>query len=84
MPQQQPSRIPLGQAIRRTRERRELTIEALADAAHMHWTYLSGIERGRENPSWDKLISIASALDIPISELVLLAEAIDRGEQPAQ
>lgn len=44
--------------------------------------YLSEIERGLADPTWDKLADIAAALDVPISELVLLAEAIDRGETP--
>ncbi len=84
MPRQQPSRVPLGQAVRRLREERDLTIEGLAAEADVHWTYLSEIERGLANPTWDKLADIATALDVPISELVLLAEAIDRGETPVQ
>lgn len=83
MPRHQPSRVPLGRAVRQLREQRDLTIEGLAGMASMHWTYLSGIERGKENPTWDKLTDLASALDVPISELVLLAETINRGEQSA-
>lgn len=67
--------------MRQLRERRGLSIEALAGDADMHMTYLSGIERGRHNPSWDKLTSLAGALDVPISELAQLAEAIDGGDQ---
>jgi transcriptional regulator with XRE-family HTH domain len=80
MPRQQPSRVPLGQAVRRLREDRNLTIEGLAAASDTHWTYLSEIERGLANPTWDKLADIATALDVPLSELVQVAEAIDRGE----
>ena len=65
MPRQQPSRVPLGQAVRRLRDERDLTIEGLADAASVHWTYLSEIERGLANPTWDKLAGIATALDVP-------------------
>ena len=32
----------------------------------MHVTYLSGIERGKNNPSWTKLTGLATALDIPV------------------
>lgn len=51
-----------------------MTIEELAGAADMHPTYLSGIERGRYNPSWDKLASLAVALKLALSEVVREAE----------
>ena len=60
----------LGRAIRDRRIERGLTIEALAAAAAMHPTYLSGIERGRYNPSWEKLWALAEALDSRLSQLV--------------
>lgn len=69
------SRCALGLAVRDLREARGLTIEALANAAAMHPTYLSSIERGRANPSWDKLTGLARALDIELSALVRNAEA---------
>lgn len=40
----------------------------------MHPTYLGGIERGRRNPSWDKLSDLAEALEIPVSTLAREAE----------
>jgi transcriptional regulator with XRE-family HTH domain len=70
-----PTRVHLGHAVRRLRTDRGLSIEALADLAGMHSTYLSGIERGLRNPSWDKLGQLAVALDVGLSELVSLAEA---------
>lgn len=51
-----------------------MSIEALAGTANMHPTYLSGIERGQYNPSWDKLGALARALEIGVSELVRRAE----------
>jgi hypothetical protein len=50
-----PSARQLGRAIRGLRRTRGFTIEALAFAAGLHPTYLSGIERGERNPSWAKL-----------------------------
>jgi transcriptional regulator with XRE-family HTH domain len=41
----------------------------------MHPTYLSGIERGRRNPTWSKLTSLASGLEIPVVKIVEDAEA---------
>jgi transcriptional regulator with XRE-family HTH domain len=69
-----PSNGDLGRAIRRLRQDRYLSIEALAFAARMHPTYLSGIERGLRNPTWDKLVSLAAALNTPIAILALTAE----------
>jgi transcriptional regulator with XRE-family HTH domain len=64
----------LGQAVRRLRRANDLTIEDLAATAGMHPTYLSGIERGIRNPTWDKLCGLAKALDTPISTLAGEAE----------
>lgn len=37
-------------------------------------TYLSGIERGRRNPTWDKITCLSRALDVPLTALVQTAE----------
>lgn len=68
------SACDLGAAIRALRQERDLTIEALAFAADMHPTYLSGIERGVRNPSWSKLCGIIAALHISPRQLVQAAE----------
>jgi transcriptional regulator with XRE-family HTH domain len=69
-----PTNADLGVAIRLLRRARRLTIEDLAFAADIHPTYLSGIERGVRNPTWDKLTAIARALDFPLSALTRDAE----------
>jgi transcriptional regulator with XRE-family HTH domain len=66
--------VDLGVAIRLLRRARDLTIEDLAVAADIHPTYLSGIERGVRNPTWDKLAALAYALDTPVSSLARDAE----------
>lgn len=70
-----PTHAQLGRAVRRIRNARRLSIEALAGAAHMHPTYLSAIERGLRNPTWTKLCNLAGALGIEPSALVRAAEA---------
>jgi transcriptional regulator with XRE-family HTH domain len=74
VPSAPPTRVQLGIAVRALRTERGLSIEALAESAGMHWTYLSGIERGIRNPSWDKLGQLAVALDVELGELIRLAE----------
>ncbi|HET9162011.1 MAG TPA: helix-turn-helix transcriptional regulator [Solirubrobacterales bacterium] len=65
----------LGEAIRKRRGEIEgLSQEGLADLAGMHRTYVSEIERGLRNPSFRNLFKLATALDIPLSELVAQAE----------
>jgi transcriptional regulator with XRE-family HTH domain len=73
-PARAPTNAALGRAIRRLRKARRLTIEALAYAADLHPTYLSGIERGVRNPTWSKLCALAETLGVPISTIAGEAE----------
>jgi transcriptional regulator with XRE-family HTH domain len=70
----QPSGEDLGRAIRRRRRAAHMTIEDLAYDADMHPTYLSGIERGIRNPTWNKLCALVRVLNTPLSNLVRDAE----------
>lgn len=76
--QPRPTRASLGTTVRVLRHQRGLTIEALADEADLHPTYVSGIERGRHNPTLDVLDRLASALHTRLSDLIRLAEAPSR------
>ncbi len=69
-----PTNAELGLAIRRLRRARSLTIEDLAYAGGMHPTYLSGIERGVRNPTWEKLTGLCRGLDVPITDMARDAE----------
>ncbi len=60
----------LGRTIRTYREKRELTQEQLAEAAELHWTFVSGVERGVRNISLIKLLGIAKGLDVRLVDLV--------------
>jgi transcriptional regulator with XRE-family HTH domain len=60
----------LGEAIRKQRLRLGLTQEQLAERADLHWTYISGIERGQRNVSIMNLHNIASALEVRVRDLV--------------
>jgi transcriptional regulator with XRE-family HTH domain len=51
-----------GKKVRQLRLAKGLTQEALADAAHLHTTYIGGIERGERNLGFDNLLKIARAL----------------------
>jgi transcriptional regulator with XRE-family HTH domain len=60
----------LGRAIRSERVRRGMTQEELAERANLHWTYISGIERGIRNVSILSLFHIATALEMQVKDLV--------------
>lgn len=47
-----------------------MTQEELAEKADLHWTYISGIERGVRNVSIGNLFHIASALNVRVKDLV--------------
>ena len=55
-------RKTVGQNVRAFRLRLKLTQEQLAEKADLHWTYISGVERGRYNVSLDSLEALATAL----------------------
>jgi transcriptional regulator with XRE-family HTH domain len=58
-------KVILGRNILRLRSDRKWSQQDLACHAELSVRFLSGVERGEENPSMDTLISIANALDIP-------------------
>jgi transcriptional regulator with XRE-family HTH domain len=69
----QPTLDQLGAAIRKLREDRDLSIEALAHESGLHTISVSRIERGRQNPTWMALSSLAEVLDVDLIDLVRLA-----------
>lgn len=66
----------LGQAIRRLRGERDLSQEELGHLAEIHPTWISHIESGRTNPAWGTVRRIAAVFEVPLSEIVLLAESL--------
>ncbi len=62
-------RVRVGLNLQAFRRERALSQEELAHRADIHQTYLSGVERGRRNPSILVLQRIAAALDIDLEDL---------------
>ncbi len=75
-----PVQVALGRAVRELREGRRLRQEEVAAEAGVHVTYLSGVERGRRNPTWDVIVRLAAALGKKPSQLVARAEKHLPGE----
>ncbi|MGQ0713049.1 MAG: helix-turn-helix domain-containing protein [Gemmatimonadaceae bacterium] len=64
----------LGLAIAKRRKAVGVAQEEFAFHAKVHRTYMTGIERGRQNPSLDVIERIAAALKCEVSELIAEAE----------
>lgn len=60
----------VGANIRRLRKAAGLSQEALAARAGLAMRYVSGVERGEENPSLRSLVALAEALDVRPSQLL--------------
>lgn len=60
----------LGSKLREAREKANLTQQDVADASDMHVNYYARIERGQENPSFEKLQSIMRVLKIKSLDLL--------------
>ena len=59
-----------GERVREVRAEAGLTQEGLAEAADLHPTFISNVERGYRVPSLPSLIKLANGLGVPASRLV--------------
>jgi transcriptional regulator with XRE-family HTH domain len=59
-----------GDRVRSRRHELDLSQEALADRAGLHWTFVGQVERGRRNLSLHNLLKLAEALEIDPAKLV--------------
>jgi transcriptional regulator with XRE-family HTH domain len=60
----------IGLTIRSLRRERGLSQEALADLAHIDRSYMSSVERGLRNISVLNIARVATALDVPVRDLL--------------
>jgi len=61
----------VGRNFARLRQVKDLTQEQVAERSGLSQQYLSGLERGRRNPTIITLYELARALDVSHVELVL-------------
>ena len=61
----------LGVTLKEYRKQQALTLRDLSSKAHISLSFLSEIERGLKEPSSTVISEIASALDLPMSNLYL-------------
>ncbi|MFP2963342.1 helix-turn-helix domain-containing protein [Myxococcus sp. 1LA] len=69
----------LARRIRALRERRGLTQEDFAARCGISVSFASLLERGERSPSYETLLQVASALQLPLWELLRLEDTQDAG-----
>ena len=62
--------LVFGEVVRKFRQSRGVSQEALADEAGLHRTYISLLERGLRNPSLTVIQQLAAALNVSVTELI--------------
>jgi transcriptional regulator with XRE-family HTH domain len=67
-----------GKLIKRRREAAGLTQEVLADAAGVHRTYISLLERGMRAPTIEVVRLLAKALRTTMTSIIAELEGVDR------
>jgi transcriptional regulator with XRE-family HTH domain len=59
----------LGRAVKKVRIERGLTQEQVSAASGLHPTYISDIERGVRNPSWESMTRLAGGIGVSVAEI---------------
>jgi transcriptional regulator with XRE-family HTH domain len=59
----------LGRAVKAVRVARGLTQEQVSAVSGLHPTYISDIERGARNPSWEAITRLATGIGVPVEEI---------------
>lgn len=74
----------IGHVLREARSARGMTLRDVAGSAHVSYSYLSEVERGKKPISSDAIWAVCQALGLPLSMLLSevseLLEAVERRE----
>lgn len=64
-----PMEVEFGNRVREYRKAKGLSQMDLAEIVELHFTYISGVERGRRNVSLRNIVRLAASLDVDPSDL---------------
>lgn len=59
-----------GSRVRELRQARGWSLERLAEASGLHWTYVGSVERGERNLTLNSMTALAYGLGVHVRELV--------------
>ncbi|WP_306210125.1 helix-turn-helix domain-containing protein [Actinoplanes sp. RD1] len=82
MPSRHDLSASVGERIRDLRTQRGISLSALAVATGLGKGTLSELERGRRNPTLDTLFAIATALSVPLGELLVSGDGDPAPDRP--
>lgn len=77
MPEHAPDAAALGRAVQAIRIEHGMSQMELAEATGFMQSWISQVERGRRNPSWNNVARLVDGLGASLSELAARAEAMD-------
>jgi transcriptional regulator with XRE-family HTH domain len=68
--------VALGRAVRAIREERAISQVQLAEATGFEQSWISHVERGTRNPTWQNVVRLAEGLGVGVAELATRAERL--------
>lgn len=71
-----PDAVALGRALQAARTEKGISQMQLAEATGFMQSWISQVERGRRNPSWNNVARLAEGLGVSLAELAKRAEAV--------
>lgn len=71
-----PLQKEFGSIVRKRRLKLQITQEELAEQAHLHFTYVSSLERGERNVSLVNINKLAKGLGCTMAELMPLENSL--------
>jgi transcriptional regulator with XRE-family HTH domain len=74
MPAPPPDAAALGRAVRLIRDERGISQVQLSEATGLMQSWISHVERGARNPSWNNVVRLAEGLGVSVGQLVARAE----------
>ena len=63
-----------GERLRKVREQRGYTREALSELLDVHWTYIEKLEKGKRYPSFAMLVKLLTILEVSADFLLGLSD----------
>jgi transcriptional regulator with XRE-family HTH domain len=76
MSDQAPDAAALGRAVLAVRTEKGISQMQLAEATGFMQSWISQVERGRRNPSWNNVARLAEGLGVSVAELAKRAQTV--------